>query len=304
MMAFPRETLQRLIASRLESLAAAGVSHLPRAALDSAARTDARGNAAASVASNQGIAAPSSPLRPAAPVASAPVSMESPNSTGLTQTPPRIPSSMEQSPPSLLLPPLAGPRAPVNEIIAELSILRQEVAGCTRCRELASTRTQTVFGVGNPQARLCFLGEAPGADEDLQGEPFVGRAGQLLNRIIDACQLKRQDVYIFNILKCRPPGNRTPAPEEASNCRPYLERQIELIRPEFLCCLGAVAAQNLLGTTTSIGKLRGRFWDYRGIQVVCTYHPAYLLRNPAAKKDAWDDMKFLMRAMGVELDAK
>jgi DNA polymerase len=148
--------------------------------------------------------------------------------------------------------------------------LRAEVAACTRCRELACTRTQTVFGVGNPHPRLCFLGEAPGADEDRQGEPFVGRAGQLLNRIIEACTLRREDVYILNVLKCRPPGNRNPSPDEAANCRPFLDRQLALIQPEFICCLGAVAARNLLATETSIGKLRGRVFEYGGAKVVCT----------------------------------
>jgi uracil-DNA glycosylase family 4 len=158
-----------------------------------------------------------------------------------------------------------------------------------------------VFGDGNPKARLVFLGEAPGADEDRTGTPFVGRAGQLLNKIIEACRLTREEVYILNILKCRPPGNRNPLPEEAANCRPYLERQLELIGPEFICCLGSVAAQNLLATTETIGRLRGRLHDYQGIKVACTYHPAYLLRNPAAKADTWEDMKMLMRAMGVQL---
>jgi DNA polymerase len=181
-------------------------------------------------------------------------------------------------------------------------VLQQEVAGCTRCGELASTRTQTVFGVGHPNARICFLGEAPGADEDRLGEPFVGRAGQLLNKILQACQLHREDVYILNILKCRPPGNRNPAPDEAQNCRRFLNRQLELIRPEFICCLGAVAAQNLLGTTDSIGRMRGKVHKYQDIRVVCTYHPAYLLRNPAAKAQTWDDMKLLMREMGTPVD--
>lgn len=182
-----------------------------------------------------------------------------------------------------------------------LEVLQQEVAGCTLCDELAATRTQTVFGVGDPHARLCFLGEAPGADEDRQGEPFVGRAGQLLNKIIEACRMQRGDVYILNVLKCRPPGNRNPKPEEAANCSRHLNRQLELIEPEFICCLGAVAAQNLLQTTQPIGRLRGKVHDYRGIGVVCTYHPAYLLRNPSAKKDTWEDMKMLMGLLGVEL---
>jgi uracil-DNA glycosylase len=182
-----------------------------------------------------------------------------------------------------------------------LEVLRQQVAGCTRCGELASTRTQTVFGVGNPNARLCFLGEAPGADEDRLGEPFVGRAGQLLTKIIEACKMTRDDVYILNMIKCRPPGNRNPLPAELGNCREYLERQFDLIQPEFICCLGAVAAQNLLKTTVSIGKLRGKLHQYRDAKVVCTYHPAFLLRSPSFKKETWEDMKFLMREMGVEL---
>jgi uracil-DNA glycosylase len=183
----------------------------------------------------------------------------------------------------------------------KLRILAARVAQCTRCAELASTRTQTVFGVGNPEARIMFLGEAPGADEDRQGEPFVGAAGQLLNRILEACQLKRADIYICNILRCRPPGNRTPAPEEAANCREYLDGQIEIVDPDYVVCLGSVAAKNLLGSVESIGKLRGRFFNYGRAKVLCTYHPAYLLRNPAAKKDVWGDMKFLMRELGVEL---
>lgn len=183
-----------------------------------------------------------------------------------------------------------------------LKILAQEVAGCTRCHELASTRTQTVFGVGDPQARLVFLGEAPGADEDKQGEPFVGRAGQLLNKILEACKLRREDVYILNILKCRPPGNRNPLPEESQNCRRFLHRQLELIKPEYICCLGSVAAQNLLETTETIGRLRGSVHQFRGVKVVCTYHPAYLLRNPSAKKQTWEDMKLLMRELGTPVD--
>ncbi|MEX2114799.1 MAG: uracil-DNA glycosylase [Pirellulales bacterium] len=182
-----------------------------------------------------------------------------------------------------------------------LAILQQEVAACTACSELAGTRTQTVFGVGNPHARLCFLGEAPGADEDRQGEPFVGRAGQLLTKIIEACTLKRSDVYILNVLKCRPPGNRNPLPDEVAHCRGFLDRQLALIQPEFICCLGAVAAHTLLETDTPIGRMRGKILLYRDIRVVCTYHPAYLLRNPAAKKDCWEDMKLLMRELGIAL---
>ena len=192
--------------------------------------------------------------------------------------------------------------APVEISTApSLEILAQEVAGCTRCAELAATRKQTVFGVGDPKARLVFLGEAPGADEDRLGEPFVGRAGQLLTKIIEACKMRREDVYIMNVLKCRPPGNRNPLPEESHNCSGFRRRQLELIQPEFVCCLGAIAAQAFLGTTATIGKLRGRVHLHEGLKVVCTYHPAYLLRNPSAKRDTWEDMKLLMREMGVEL---
>ena len=156
----------------------------------------------------------------------------------------------------------------------------QTVAACELCPELVANRTQTVFGVGNPEARLCFFGEAPGPDEDKQGEPFVGRAGQLLDKIIEACTLQRDDVYILNVLKCRPPGNRNPSPSEAQNCRPFFEQQLEIIRPEFICCLGSVAATTLLETKLSIGKLRGELHEWRWAKVLATYHPAYLLRNP------------------------
>ena len=186
-----------------------------------------------------------------------------------------------------------------DERAAALAAVAREVAACTRCAELARTRTQTVFGVGNPYARLVFCGEAPGADEDRLGEPFVGRAGQLLTDIIvKGMKMRREDVYILNILRCRPPGNRNPLPVEAANCREYLDRQLAIIQPEFICCLGAVAAQNLLGTDAAIGRLRGRVHDFHGIKVVCTYHPAYLLRNPSAKRFVWDDIKVLMAEMG------
>jgi len=189
-----------------------------------------------------------------------------------------------------------------RERTAALEIIRDEVAACHRCQELADTRTQTVFGVGNPRARLVFCGEAPGADEDRQGEPFVGRAGQLLTKIIEACTLSREDVYILNVLKCRPPNNRNPLATEVTHCRGYLDRQLEIIRPEYICCLGTTAAQTLLETTTPIGKLRGTFHDYNGIPVWCTYHPAYLLRNPPAKRQVWDDMRSLMATMGIDVE--
>ncbi len=182
-----------------------------------------------------------------------------------------------------------------------LRVLQAEVVGCTKCVDLASSRTTTVFGSGSPNARICFFGEAPGADEDASGEPFVGRAGELLTKIIEACQLRREDVYILNVLKCRPPGNRLPLPGEVGNCRGFFERQFEAISPEYICCLGATAAHALLETAEPIGKLRKRWFTFHASKVICTYHPSYLLRNPAAKREVWDDMKLMMADMGVEL---
>jgi DNA polymerase len=182
-----------------------------------------------------------------------------------------------------------------------LDVIRKEVAVCRRCESLACARHNTVFGAGSATARICFVGEAPGADEDASGLPFVGPAGQLLTKIITACTLTRDEVYILNVLKCRPPDNRQPLPDEVANCREYFERQLQLIAPEFICCLGTTAAQALLQTTEPIGKLRGRWFTHGTAQVLCTYHPSYLLRNPGAKRHVWDDMKLLMRRMGVEL---
>jgi uracil-DNA glycosylase len=178
--------------------------------------------------------------------------------------------------------------------------LAARVAGCTLCAELAASRTQTVFGVGDRQADWLFIGEAPGAEEDRRGEPFVGRAGQLLDSMLFALGLKRgQGVYIANILKCRPPGNRDPHAEESQACRPYLDRQIDLIRPRIIVALGRIAAQNLLHTDAPLARLRGRALSYRDIPLVVTYHPAYLLRQPADKRKAWDDLRLARRVMGV-----
>lgn len=171
-----------------------------------------------------------------------------------------------------------------------LEALDSQICTCLKC-SLGETRTKFVFGVGNPNATLMLVGEAPGADEDAQGEPFVGRAGQLLNKILEAINFKREDVYICNILKCRPPNNRTPQPDEVDQCIPYLKKQIELIKPKVILCLGLVAAQNLLHTTEGLGKLRGRTLTYEGIPLMVTYHPAALLRNPNWKRPAWEDVQ-------------
>ena len=191
-----------------------------------------------------------------------------------------------------------------EERIQQLSETATAVAACMRCPQLASTRKQTVFGVGNPEANIMFIGEAPGADEDRQGEPFVGRAGQLLNRIISACKLTREEIYICNILRCRPPGNRNPTPIEAAECREYLDAQIRIVDPDYIVCWGSVAAQNLLDTTDSVGRMRKKFFNYGRAKVTCTYHPSYLLRNESAKKQVWDDMKWLFADMGVDLSQK
>ena len=178
-----------------------------------------------------------------------------------------------------------------------LGDIRKELGDCRRCG-LGSTRTRLVFGDGAEDARLVFVGEGPGYEEDKQGKPFVGAAGKLLDRILEAMHLSRKDVYICNIVKCRPPNNRNPKPEEISTCTPFLERQIMAIKPEFICALGKFAAQTLLQTAAPISKLRGHFHAYHGIQVMPTYHPAYLLRNPASKRDVWNDMQQLMKCLG------
>lgn len=173
-----------------------------------------------------------------------------------------------------------------------LAMLKTDIGhDCQRCKLHALGRKQIVFGIGNPSADLMFVGEAPGADEDEQGQPFVGRAGQLLTKIIEAIGLQRDDVYIANIIKCRPPGNRNPEPDEVEQCEPFLFRQVEAIKPKVIVALGKFAAQSLLRTTDPITRLRGRSFNYRGATLIPTFHPAYLLRNPSAKREVWDDMK-------------
>jgi len=186
-----------------------------------------------------------------------------------------------------------GNRAVMNETLEDI---RAALGDCRRCR-LYDGRNNIVFGVGNPHARLVFVGEGPGFEEDKRGEPFVGAAGQLLTRIIKAIKLNRSQVYICNIVKCRPSGNRNPMKDEIAACSPFLRRQIKAIAPDFICALGTIAARTLLETDAPISKLKGRFHDYMGIKVLPTYHPAYLLRNPDKKRDVWEDMKILMKEM-------
>lgn len=273
---------------RLESLQRAGVQSLPKGtAFDIALDEEPPQSKPSVVATTQPIpASPLSSLRPA------------PAAKPASQLPTITPGSSIQIPfPTDLADEVAGREA----LLADL---RKQVAACRRCDELACTRKQTVFGVGNARPRVVFFGEAPGADEDRQGEPFVGPAGQLLTKIIKACTWERSDVYIMNVLKCRPPGNRNPDPAETANCRPFFERQFEILRPEYIVCVGAVPAQALLETNFSVGKMRGRFFQYRGAKVVVTYHPSYLLRNPDAKKYVWEDMQMLLKDMGIQLPGK
>ena len=197
--------------------------------------------------------------------------------------------------------PFRPPAKPVvpSKSSGGLESIRSEIGDCTRCK-LCKGRTRIVFGVGNPKAELMFVGEGPGRDEDLQGEPFVGRAGQLLNKMIEAMGLKRSDVYIANVVLCRPPENRLPEPDEVATCSPFLIRQIEAIRPKVIVTLGNLAAQTLLETKVGVTKLRNKFYDYRGIQLMPTFHPAYLLRNPEMKKPCWEDLQKVMELLGLK----
>jgi uracil-DNA glycosylase len=189
----------------------------------------------------------------------------------------------------------AAERVP-NETLDDI---RADLGECTRCR-LHKARTKIVFGVGNPKAELVFVGEGPGHDEDTQGEPFVGRAGKLLTQMIEAMSLRREDVYICNVVKCRPPENRLPDKDEIAVCSPFLLRQLAAIQPKVICCLGACSAQTLLATTQGISRFRGEWFDFRGSKLIATYHPAYLLRNPPAKSEVWKDLQKVMAVLGLQ----
>jgi uracil-DNA glycosylase family 4 len=308
-----RRSLIRSLRQQLESLARAGLSAVPTA-LEPSGSVDLPGV----------FTAPESVQMSAEPRATKSADVEKHETVpGVEQPPPApltiadtiTPAPASQPPANALPPPSLAelfhsseferPPVPACDRPALLEALAREVAGCRRCPHLADTRTQTVFGVGPPVTRLMFIGEAPGADEDRLGEPFVGRAGQLLNDMITkGMGLSRSEVYIANILKCRPPENRTPTTDESNNCFPYLEKQIEIIRPEFICLLGRPAVQAILNTTLSMARVRGKWHRYRGIPTIATYHPAYLLRNPAAKKDSWDDLRILMKEMGLKVGGR
>ncbi len=201
---------------------------------------------------------------------------------------------------------IANPRSEsgVTDPVQALRLIREDIGDCTRCRLHKQGRKQIVFGVGNPKAELMFIGEAPGADEDQQGEPFVGRAGQLLNNMIKAMGLQREDVYIANIIKCRPPGNRTPERDECETCSPFLMRQIATLKPKAIVALGAVAAKTLLAINAPMSEFRGRWFDFRGTKLAVTYHPAFLLRDPRQKKETWKDLQMVMKELGMAIPAK
>jgi uracil-DNA glycosylase len=218
------------------------------------------------------------------------------------------PAPMRPAPPAtpaIVLPIVATPPEPSLFEVFErvegdtLERIREDIGDCTRCR-LHKGRTKIVFGTGNPKAELVFVGEGPGRDEDLQGEPFVGRAGKLLTQMIEAMSLRRADVYICNVVKCRPPENRLPEKDEIATCSPYLLRQLAAIQPRVICCLGACAAQTMLATNQGISRFRGEWFDFRGSKLIATYHPAYLLRNPNAKGEVWKDLQKVMGVLGLQ----
>lgn len=247
---------------------------------------------------------------------SSPVAISATQNSATTAAVPTSANATPASVPYSVAPAGVAETRPESEMVAErpwslpslsildrkshLEMLDEEVKSCRKCTDIVCFRQQTVFGAGPLQPTVCFMGEAPGADEDRSGQPFVGRAGQLLTKIIEAMQLKREDVYILNALKCRPPQNRTPVPEEIEHCHPFVETQLEVLQPQYIVCLGAVAVRSLLGLTLPVGSLRGRFHQYRQARVVVTYHPSYLLRNESAKKLVWQDMQMLMRELGLK----
>lgn len=216
----------------------------------------------------------------------------------VSEASPAFPPTLAQPIPPQPIAEIPGAAEPTQSPLSRLSLAELETLAkdCTQCR-LHQGRTHVVFGIGNPHAELMFAGEAPGRDEDRQGEPFVGRAGQLLTRIIEAMGLKRQDVYIANVIKCRPPNNRNPEADEIARCEPYLIRQIELVKPRLIVALGTFAAQTLLQTKLPISQLRGRFHTYQGVKLMPTFHPAFLLRNPERKRAVWEDMQAVQREL-------
>jgi len=295
----------------LESWRSAGVEFLPLLpALPSLSSATARTNTASSSTQAQSqlsappagslraaMSPPAVPERPATQLPAAPSGLFTEKEYAApqrTSPPPAVPATSAGTGTSILELPVLS--VPIRE--RALKDLAARVAQCRLCPELVRTRSRTVFGVGPVDAELAVVGEAPGFNEDQQGEPFVGPAGQLLDKMLAACGFRREDVFICNILRCRPPENRPPMPDEASNCRPFLVQTLELIRPKHLCLMGASAAKYLLQVEKPIGALRGKQLNWRGIDATATYHPSYLLRTPAKKADAWQDLQEMLKRMG------
>lgn len=304
-----RQRLARQLRQRLEDLARAGLDRIamPPGWVPMAVPVAPRPQQQPSTATSPRVAVPTvaAPPTPVAPPPTPPPPRPTPTPPQARPTPTPPPSRPVVQPAAQVSSlfgetGFASPLVPAAERAALLEEVACKVADCTRCPALVQSRTRTVFGAGDPAARLMFVGEAPGFDEDRTGVPFVGKSGMLLNDMITkGMGLSRDQVYIANSNKCRPQENRQPEPQEIANCRPYLERQIEIIRPGFLCLLGKTAVLSVLETNLPMSRLRGRWHRYKGIPTVVTYHPSYLLRTPAAKKEAWDDLQMLMKAMGI-----
>ena len=301
---------QQALAARLRFYRDLGLTDFYRRPVDPALLADA--SAAATSVSEEPQTLPARPAEvqeansiPNLAVPEPALNQLNPLASQTADTPPQAlqPQETEAIPPRK---PIAAPpaiTAPVADRLQALRMIQEEIGDCTRCA-LHAGRNKLVFADGSPDARLMFVGEGPGADEDAQGLPFVGRAGQLLNNMIAAMGLKREEVYIANVVKCRPPSNRTPEPEEANTCSPFLFRQIDVVRPEVIVALGATAATYLLGQRQPLAGLRGRVHAWRGSKLIVTYHPAFLLRDPRQKKEAWADLQIAMRELGLKLPAR
>jgi len=293
--------VQLALAQHLSGLKEFGVTILPAGKGESF-------EIAAPVAPEPAVAASPQTPTPAATQSPKPTPVSAPAPTPAAPTSPVPAAVTPQTPAATAKPtalvaqdaPYSPPTAP-SERAAALTVIQQEVASCTQCNQLSDFRTNTVFGSGDPNSRLVFVGEGPGEAEDQNGLPFQGAPGELFDKILLACGLSRDQVYLLNTIKCRPPKNRNPKTDELENCWSYGLRQLDILQPEFICVMGSVAAKTLLKTNLSIGKLRKRFHSYRGSKVLVTYHPTYLLRTSSAKTHAWDDMKMLMNEMGIEI---
>jgi uracil-DNA glycosylase len=275
---------QQALAARIRFYRDLGLTEFYRRPVDPARFQTATGVEENASATDRGTAEPAPPASSVAP----------------TLQPEEITSIPKRKTIETPAPSAAGP---AQDRLSVLHAIREDIGDCTRCA-LHKGRNKIVFADGDPNARLMFVGEGPGADEDAQGLPFVGRAGQLLNNMITAMGLKREEVYIANVVKCRPPGNRTPEPEEANTCMPFLWRQIEAVQPEVIVALGSTAATYLLGLRQPLAGLRGRLHSVRGSRVIVTYHPAYLLRDPRQKKEAWADLQFAMKELGLKAPSR